>query len=82
MGLFECVNHALVMVDRKHVGREASSIAGVIESQSVKTTESGGPRSYDAAERVMGRKHHALVDTDGPALLLVQHPYGDRTTTA
>jgi transposase len=73
-GLFERVNHTLVMADRARSGREASPTAAVIDSQSVKTSESGGPRGYDAAKRVTGRKRHALVDTDGRALLLMPHP--------
>lgn len=43
-------------------------------SQSVRTTESGGPRGYDAGKRVWGRKRHTLVDTDGRPLTLQAGP--------
>jgi hypothetical protein len=39
-----------------------------MDSQSSKTTESGGVRGYDGGKKIKGRKRHALVDTDGRAL--------------
>jgi putative transposase len=73
-GVFEKINHALVMADRERVGRDASPSAAIIDSQSVKTTEAGGPRGYDAGKKINGRKRHALVDTDGRGLVLEPHP--------
>jgi Transposase DDE domain len=58
------------MLDRERAGREASPSAVVIDSQSVKTTEAGGPRGYDAGKKVFSRKRHEMVDTDGRPLVL------------
>jgi transposase len=68
------INHALVMAAREAEGREASPSAGIIDSQSVKTTEMGGPRGYDAGKKINGRKRHILVDTCGFLIGLVVHP--------
>jgi transposase len=73
-GLFARLNHALVMMDRERVGREASPTAAALDSQSVKITESGGPCGYDAGKKVKGRKRQAMVDTDGRGLVLEPQP--------
>ena len=72
-GLWKTLNHTLLMAAREAMGREASPTAGVIDSQSVKTTESGGVSGYDAGKKTKGRKRHIITDTNGFLVGAVVH---------
>ena len=63
---------------REHVrlveGRNRKPSAAIIDSQSVKSTESSDERGYDAGKKVNGRKRHILVDTIGLLLRVMVLP--------
>ncbi len=72
-GTWERMNAALRTELRVLDGREPQPSAAVLDSQSIKTTETPGMRGYDAGKKVKGRKRHILVDTMGLLLMIVVH---------
>lgn len=73
LGIWRKINRYLCYLERRKQGRCPYPSAGIIDSQSVKTTESGGERGYDAGKKVNGRKRHILVDTIGNLWEVIVH---------
>jgi transposase len=67
--LFRTIHDVAMMIDRERSGRKASASAGIVDSQSIKAP-AAKVRGFGAGKKIVGRKRHIAVDTDGRLLMV------------
>jgi transposase len=72
-GVWEQMMASLRERCRIEAGHEATPSAGIIDSQSIRSTDRGGPHGYDGGKKLSDRKRHIFVDTTGLILKVVIH---------
>lgn len=73
-GIWEKINAGLREATREICeGRDPEPSAGIVDSQSVKNSETGGDKGFDAAKKISGIKRHIVVDTTGLVMKAVVH---------
>ena len=82
LGLFGRLLCEVACLRRRAAGRRPEPRLGIIDTQTVKCIPVRGPRGYDAAKKVLGRKRVALVDAEGNwlAIAVVPASLQDRDT--
>jgi putative transposase len=76
-GTWDKIHTALREAVRIDQGKKPQPTAGIIDSQTVKTTDLGGEaRGYDGGKKLNGRKRHIVVDTLGLLLYVLVHSAG------
>lgn len=74
LGLFNALLRRVAVLRRQARGRRTKPRLAVVDTQTVKCISVRGPRGYDAAKKVLGRKRVALVDADGAWLAVAVVP--------
>ena len=70
-GTWQRINRSMVYLERRAVGRFPRPSAGIIDSQSIKVSDTGRISGDDGNKKIKGRKRHLLVDTLGNLLEVV-----------